>query len=79
MENGQVDERVTAYFGYFIADGLWKSVSLDAAKKFIVKFYSRIVGNRDTIYEKTSDHASLAHGWSVGFVSILLSQQILSH
>jgi hypothetical protein len=75
IENGQVDARVTAYFGYFVGVALWKSVSLVAAKKFLIKFYTRIVGSRDTIFEKTADHASLAHGWSVGFVSILLFEE----
>jgi hypothetical protein len=65
--------RVTPYFAYFVACAL-RHTSEKRTLKFIEDFYGPIALKHGSIFEKTSDEASLAHGWSVGIVSFLLSE-----
>jgi hypothetical protein len=39
--------------------------------RFVREFYGPIVARHGTIYEKTTDTASLAHGWSVGVAALI--------
>jgi hypothetical protein len=68
---GRLVGRVTPYFAYFVARA-FGLVSHERAVAFIRGFYGPIARKYGTIYEKTSDHASLAHGWSVGIVPLLI-------
>jgi hypothetical protein len=65
-----LDKRVTMYYGYFIAKALAKK-HINIAREFINKFYGPIANKYGTIYEKTSDSSSLAHGWSIGFIDFM--------
>ena len=67
----EIRTRVTAYFAYFIAKAL-EYHDVESMIPFIKKFYDPIVEKYSTIYEKTSPHASMAHGWSVGIVSLIV-------
>jgi hypothetical protein len=68
---GRLKERVTPYFAYFVARA-FGLVSHERAVAFIRGFYGPIAREYGAIYEKTSGNASLAHGWSVGIVPLLL-------
>jgi hypothetical protein len=68
---GRLVERVTPYFAYFVARA-FRLVSHERAVEFIRGFYGPIARAYGTIYEKTSGYASLAHGWSVGIVALLI-------
>jgi hypothetical protein len=69
----RLSARVTPYFAYFVANALRRK-SENRALKFIENFYGPIVLKYGSIFEKTSGEASLAHGWSVGIVALLLSE-----
>lgn len=68
---GRLAQRVTPYFGYFVAQAL-RHISQERVIAFVQDFYKPIAQVYGTIYEKTSGNASLAHGWSVGFASLLI-------
>jgi hypothetical protein len=68
----RLSARVTPYFAYFVACAL-RRISEKRAIQFIEEFYGPIILKHGSIYEKTSDDASLAHGWSVGIASLLLT------
>jgi hypothetical protein len=68
---GRLVERVTPYFACFVARA-FRLVSHERAVAFIRGFYGPIAREYGTIYEKTSGYASLAHGWSVGIVPMLI-------
>ncbi|HKQ73522.1 MAG TPA: hypothetical protein VJ810_07345 [Blastocatellia bacterium] len=68
---GRLAERVTPYFAYFVARA-FSLVSHERAVEFIRGFYGPIAREYGSIYEKTFGYASLAHGWSVGIVSLLV-------
>jgi hypothetical protein len=68
---GRLAGRVTPYFAYFVARA-FRLVSSERAVAFIRGFYGPIAQAYGTIYEKTSGDASLAHGWSVGIVPLLI-------
>lgn len=59
--------KVTAYFAYFIA----KALKGNDRKTFIDKYYGPIAKKYNTIFEKHDGTASLAHGWSVGFIELI--------
>ena len=69
----RLSTRVTPYFAYFVACALRRN-SENRALKFIEDFYEPIALKYGSIFEKTSGEASLAHGWSVGIVSLLLDE-----
>jgi hypothetical protein len=69
----QLNETVTAYFAYFVAKALQVRATKKEAISFIKRFYGPIAEEFGTIYEKTSDDASMAHGWSVGVIDIIFS------
>ncbi len=71
VESGRLAERVTPYFAYFVARA-FGLVSRERAIAFIRGFYGPIAQEYGSIYEKTGGFASLAHGWSVGIVPLLL-------
>ncbi len=64
--------RVTLYFGYFVARAIGRSSRVEMLD-FVKRFYGPIAARHGTIVEKTGDHASLAHGWSVGVASLIAS------
>jgi hypothetical protein len=68
---GRLGERVTPYFAYFVARA-FGHVSRERQVAFIRGFYGPIAREYGAIYEKTSANASLAHGWSVGIVPLLI-------
>jgi hypothetical protein len=68
---GRLACRVTPYFAYFVARA-FRLASQERAVRFIREFYGPIAREHGTIYEKTSAASSLAHGWSVGFVPLLV-------
>jgi hypothetical protein len=72
--SGRIKERVTPYFAYFVAQALGRQ-SRERALAFIQGFYGPIARAHGTIYEKTSDAASLAHGWSVAVASMCVAYQ----
>ena len=63
--------RVTPYFAYFIANAL-RYCSQKQSLDFIEEFYGPIAQTYGSIYEKTSDEASLSHGWSMAISSLLI-------
>jgi hypothetical protein len=71
VATGRLAERVTPYFASFVARALGL-VSHARAVTFIRGFFGPIAREHGTIYEKTSGCASLAHGWSVGIVPLLI-------
>jgi hypothetical protein len=68
---GRLARRVTPYFACFVARA-FRLASKERAVRFIREFYGPIAREHGTIYEKTSATSSLAHGWSVGFVPMLV-------
>jgi hypothetical protein len=70
---GKLASRVTPYFSYFVALAL-RNISKARTLTFIEKFYEPIARTYGSIYEKTSDDASLAHGWSIGIASLLVEE-----
>lgn len=71
---GTVEQRVTAYFVYFVAGALYRTDPSEA-RTFIRNYYGRIALQHGTIYEKTSDSASMAHGWSVAFAELMATHK----
>jgi len=70
LANGDWSDRVTPYFGYFVAAALarlGRPVMLD----FIRRHYGPSVERYGTIVERTDDTYSLAHGWSVGVAELI--------
>jgi hypothetical protein len=68
---GRLARRVTPYFACFVARAL-RLESHERAVRFVRGFYGPIAREHGTIYEKTSAASSLAHGWSIGFVPMLV-------
>jgi hypothetical protein len=71
IATGRLKTRVTPYFAFFVAQAL-SLRSQEHTVKFIEEFYGPIARTYGSLYEKTSDEASLAHGWSVGIASLLV-------
>jgi hypothetical protein len=71
---GRLARRVTPYFACFVARA-FRLASHERAVRFIREFYGPIAREHGTIYEKTAATSSLAHGWSVGFVPMLIQGQ----
>jgi hypothetical protein len=71
VASGRLAGRVTPYFAFFVARA-FGLVSHDHAVAFIRGYYGPIARAYGTIYEKTSGYASLAHGWSIGIVPMLI-------
>ena len=63
--------RVTPYFAYFVARAL-RHRSQSKVLQFIEEFYGPMAQTYGSIYEKTSDEASLAHGWSMAIASLMI-------
>ena len=66
-----IQDRITPYFAYFVAQALDRHKGRTAAIEFIHKFYDPIT-QFGTIYERTNDKYSMAHGWSVGIAHYLV-------
>lgn len=62
--------RVTAYFAYFVMRAIERGVDKNTAKRYATEYYLPIAKKYNSIYEKTDDRSSLAHGWSVAFITI---------
>ena len=71
-DTADLDERVTLYYGYFVAGALARHDPARAID-YIRRRYGPVARTYGTLYEKTHDRASLAHGWSVGIVDFLVS------
>jgi hypothetical protein len=68
---GRLATRVTPYFAYFVAQALSRHAQ-ESAIAFIEEFYGPMAKQYGSLYEKTSDEASLAHGWSVAVAALLV-------
>lgn len=64
-------DRVTAYFGYFIAKVLGAR-SWHEMTEFVRDFYGPIAAKFGTIHEKTNANAGRAHGRSVGVAGLIV-------
>jgi len=72
QESGQLKKEVTAYYGYFVANAIGKQ-SKQQMLDFIKAYYLPIAQQYGTLWEKSDDQASLAHGWSVGIAQLIQS------
>lgn len=68
---GQIDARCTPYFATFVARAVGTR-SADAMRALVRDLYHPRAARWGTIPEKTTDAASLAHGWSVGVAPLLV-------
>jgi hypothetical protein len=71
MASGRLTTRVTPYFAFFVAQALSHHAP-QSVIPFIEEFYGTIAQKYGSLYEKTSDEASLAHGWSVAIAALLV-------
>lgn len=67
----RLTSRVTPYFAYFVARA-FRHRSQTKVLQFIEEFYGPMAQTYGSIYEKTSDEASLAHGWSMGVAALVI-------
>jgi hypothetical protein len=67
---GRIAERCTPYFATFVARAVGRR-SPDAMRAIVRDLYGPRATRWGTIPEKTTDGASLAHGWSVGVAALL--------
>jgi hypothetical protein len=74
IATGVIHQRVTPYFAYFVALAL-QQISPQRALAFVEGFYGPIAQTYGTLYEKTNDEASLAHGWSVAIAALLVQPE----
>ena len=76
IENEFVEKNVTAYYGFFLAKslliGTGNNNNKEQCLKYIKHYYEPIAKKWGTIWEKSNENASLAHGWSVGIASFLV-------
>jgi hypothetical protein len=70
-QSGELRERMTPYFAYFVAAAL-HAHDPDEATAFVQRFYGPIAREHGAIYERTHDGSSRAHGWSVGVARFIV-------
>ena len=66
-----IKNTVTPYFAFFVAKAL-KYHYPERFDCFVDQYYVPIADRHGTVYEKTDELSSMAHGWSVGIATLLI-------